>query len=305
MARRKKGRDIQGIFLLDKPLGLSSNAALQKVKRLFNANKAGHTGALDPLATGMLPICLGEATKFCHYLLKTDKRYWVRLRLGIRTDTSDCEGQVIETHAVNVSPAQINQLLATFHGRQKQIPSVFSALKYQGKPLYHYARQGISVPCVARDIEIYSLELRQLNLPDLELEVSCSKGTYIRTLVDDMGQMLGCGAHVTALRRLYMGHFKQDLMYSLTETEQMAEQVANLDSHLLSMDYAVASFPEWLLTPAEALPFKHGQAILCSNVFSATPIRIYEQGAQHRFIGLGEYRNGYLYPKRLLNSEKD
>lgn len=301
MAKHKKGRDIHGIFLLDKPSGLSSNHALQKVKRLFNANKAGHTGTLDPLATGMLVICLGEATKFCHYLLATNKHYHVTARLGIRTDTSDSEGKVIATHQVSQSRTQIENLLANFLGCQKQVPSMFSALKYHGKPLYEYARKGITVPRQARDIEIYSLALRQMNLPELTLEVSCSKGTYIRTLIDDMGQALGCGAHVTALHRLYAGHFKNDRMYTFNEAEAMSEQINILDRCVLPIDYAINAFPKISLRQAKAGSFKHGQPISCINEFPTTLIRIYEESTDtQQFIGVGEYRDGYLYPKRLL-----
>ena len=185
---RKKGRDVHGVFLLDKPQGVSSNDIMQKVKRLFKANKAGHTGALDPLATGMLPICLGEATKFSQFLLDSDKRYVVTAKLGERTDTSDAEGQVVQSREVNVAEADILAALSAFRGEILQVPTMFSALKHNGKPLYEYARAGITVEREARPITIFELKFIDYQAPFLTLEVHCSKGTYIRTLVDDLGE---------------------------------------------------------------------------------------------------------------------
>ncbi|MFT4993975.1 MAG: tRNA pseudouridine55 synthase, partial [Paraglaciecola sp.] len=196
MARKRKGRAIDGILLLDKPLGISSNHALQRVKRLFFAAKAGHTGALDPLATGMLPICLGEATKFSQFLLEADKTYLVTAKLGVRTTTSDADGDIVETKVVNVSQAQLDSACEQFRGPIKQVPSMFSALKHQGKPLYFYARQGIEIDRPARDITIFSLSVSRFEGDEVDMQVHCSKGTYIRSLVDDIGQILGCGAFV-------------------------------------------------------------------------------------------------------------
>ena len=187
---RRRGRDIHGVLLLDKPQGLSSNDALQKVKRLYNANRAGHTGALDPLATGMLPICLGEATKFSQYLLDSDKRYRVIAKLGQRTDTSDADGQIVQERPVNFTQAQLDAALDTFRGDIQQVPSMYSALKYQGKKLYEYARQGIEVPREARSITVYELQFIRWEGDELELEIHCSKGTYIRTITDDLGELL-------------------------------------------------------------------------------------------------------------------
>ncbi len=201
MARRRKGRPVNGVILLDKPTGISSNDALQKVKRIYFAEKAGHTGALDPLATGMLPICLGEATKFSQFLLDSDKRYRVIAKLGERTNTSDSDGEVVETRDINVTPEFLDECIDKFRGESDQVPSMFSALKYQGKPLYEYARQGIEVPREARKITVYEIVLHRFEGDEVEMEVHCSKGTYIRTIVDDLGEMLGCGAHVTMLRR--------------------------------------------------------------------------------------------------------
>ncbi len=201
MARRRKGRPINGVILLDKPTGISSNDALQKVKRIYFAEKAGHTGALDPLATGMLPICLGEATKFSQFLLDSDKRYRVIAKLGERTNTSDSDGEVVETRPVDVTLDKLKACIDQFRGESDQVPSMFSALKYQGKPLYEYARKGIEVPRESRKITVYEIVLHRFEGDEVEMEVHCSKGTYIRTIVDDLGEMLGCGAHVTMLRR--------------------------------------------------------------------------------------------------------
>ena len=196
MAKRRKGRPINGVLLLDKPYEMSSNHALQAVKRIYFAQKAGHTGALDPLATGMLPICLGEGTKFSQYLLDTDKTYQVTAKLGIRTTTSDAGGEVVSEKDVNVSDEQLLQALDTFRGTTKQVPSMYSALKHQGQPLYKYAREGIEVPREARDITVLTLELLRFEHDEVELNIHVSKGTYIRTIVDDLGELLGCGAHV-------------------------------------------------------------------------------------------------------------
>ena len=201
MARRRKGRDINGIVLLDKPLGGSSNQLLQKVRWLFKASKGGHTGALDPLASGMLPLCLGEATKFSQFLLDAEKTYEVTATLGIRTTTSDADGEVVEEKPVTVDEETVRNTCLQFLGKSKQVPSMFSALKHQGKPLYHYARQGITVEREARDIEIFELEVTRIALPEVDMRVKCSKGTYIRSLVDDIGQILECGAYVTRLHR--------------------------------------------------------------------------------------------------------
>ena len=231
---RKKGRDIDGVFLLDKPQGMSSNDIMQKVKRLFQANKAGHTGALDPLATGMLPICLGEATKFSQFLLDADKRYVVTAKLGERTDTSDAEGQIVETRAVNVGTAEILSALEAFRGSILQVPTMFSALKHNGRPLYEYARQGITVAREARPITIFELNFIEYEAPYLTLEVHCSKGTYIRTLVDDLGEALQCGAHVTMLRRIAVANYPTEKMMTWDELQKLVERqdLSLLDAHL-------------------------------------------------------------------------
>ena len=265
---RKKGRDIHGVFLLDKPQGMSSNDILQKVKRIFQANKAGHTGALDPLATGMLPICLGEATKFSQFLLDSDKRYQVTAKLGERTDTSDAEGQVVETKVVNVTEGDIQQALAQFRGDILQVPTMFSALKHQGKPLYEYARAGITVEREARPITIFELKFIAYEAPFLTLEVHCSKGTYIRTLVDDLGEVLGCGAHVTVLRRLAVADYPIAAMMSYADLQNMAENqpLDELDKLLLPMDTAVSTLPKINLNEQQTKAVGFGQRVKFENV---------------------------------------
>jgi len=214
MARRSKGRPVDGILLLNKPEGISSNKALQQAKGIYFAQKAGHTGALDPLATGMLPICFGEATKFTQFLLDTDKTYVVRAKLGERTTTSDSDGEVVETRDVNVTAELLTQEIAKFLGESDQYPSMYSALKYEGKPLYKYAREGIEVPRKCRKINVFSLTLDEFDEQANEIQMTAhvSKGTYIRTIVDDLGENLGCGAHVIYLRRLAVSKYPGERM---------------------------------------------------------------------------------------------
>lgn len=224
MAKRRKGRAINGILLLDKPYEMSSNHALQAVKRIYFAQKAGHTGALDPLATGMLPICLGEGTKFSQFLLDTDKTYIVTAKLGVRTTTSDADGEIVAEKPVNVSQEQLDIALDSFRGTTQQVPSMYSALKYQGQPLYKYAREGIEVPRVSRDITVYKLDLLRFVDDEVDLEIHVSKGTYIRTIIDDLGEMLGCGAHVADLRRVTVGSYPREKMVTIEQLETLLEQ---------------------------------------------------------------------------------
>ncbi|MDX5472853.1 MAG: tRNA pseudouridine(55) synthase TruB, partial [Marinobacter sp.] len=235
--RRFRGREVDGILLLDKPAGITSNDALQQVKRIYAAAKAGHTGALDPLATGMLPICLGEATKFSQFLLEADKRYRVVAKLGERTDTSDADGEVVERRPVNVSAGELIEALDHFRGDIEQVPSMYSALKYQGKPLYQYAREGIEVPRESRPITVYELKLIRFEGDEVELEVHASKGTYIRTIVDDLGERLGCGAHVTVLRRLAVAGYPAERMLTLEQLQCILDNCkANDVSPRLELD---------------------------------------------------------------------
>ena len=299
---RKRGRDIHGVFLLDKPQGMSSNDIMQKVKRIFQANKAGHTGALDPLATGMLPICLGEATKFSQFLLDADKRYLVTAKLGERTDTSDAEGQIVETRDVNVKTSEILTALEQFRGDILQVPTMFSALKHNGKPLYEYARQGITVERKARPITIFELNFIEYNAPYLTLEVHCSKGTYIRTLVDDLGEVLGCGAHVTMLRRTAVADYPTEKMLDWNALQSLAEQqdLALLDALLLPMDTAVAKLPALTLDENQTQGIGFGQRIKFDN-----PNRLQGQvrlfSHENRFLGVAVIdENNVIRPQRLV-----
>lgn len=305
---RRRGRDIHGVLLLDKPQGLSSNDALQKVKRIYNANRAGHTGALDPLATGMLPICLGEATKFSQYLLDSDKRYRVIARLGQRTDTSDADGQIVQERPVNFTQAQLDTALDTFRGNIQQVPSMYSALKYQGKKLYEYARQGIEVPREARSITVYELQFIRWEGDELELEIHCSKGTYIRTITDDLGELLGCGAHVIYLRRLQVAKYPIARMVTLEQLNALVEQAQEqgiapselLDPLLMPMDSPAEDFPEVNLLPAVAGYVKQGQPVQVAGAPASGLVRITE-GEERKFIGIGEIADdGRVAPRRLV-----
>lgn len=297
---RRRGIDIHGVVLIDKPGGYSSNDVLQKVKHLFNANKAGHTGALDPIATGMLPICLGEATKFSQFLLDADKTYRVIARLGERTTTSDSEGEIVATRAVNITRDSLDTHIQSFLGETDQIPSMFSALKYQGKPLYDYARQGISIPREARKITVYSIELIRFSGDELELQIHCSKGTYIRTIIDDLGEKLGCGAHVISLRRLQVANYPFDRMITLDALMALKEAENALDHLLLPMDSAVVMLPEIQVNTIDGNALLQGKRIQVSSSAKSGLCRI-KMGEKPQFIGIGELDDeGYLQPKRLI-----
>ena len=296
---RKRGRDIDGVFLLDKPQGMSSNDIMQKVKRLFQANKAGHSGALDPLATGMLPICLGEATKFSQFLLDADKRYVVTAKLGERTDTSDAEGQVVETRPVNVETSQILTALEQFRGDILQVPTMFSALKHNGKPLYEYARAGITVEREARPITIFGINFIEYQAPSLTLEVHCSKGTYIRTLVDDLGEVLGCGAHVTVLRRTAVADYPTEKMMTWDALQALAEQ-GDLDQHLLPIDTAVSKLPALKLNAEQSKGIGFGQRVKFANEAKLRgQVRLFSD--KNIFLGVALIDdNNVIRPQRLI-----
>ncbi|HEG2206482.1 TPA: tRNA pseudouridine(55) synthase TruB [Enterobacter cloacae] len=305
---RRRGRDVHGVLLLDKPQGASSNDVLQKVKRIYNANRAGHTGALDPLATGMLPICLGEATKFSQYLLDSDKRYRVIARLGQRTDTSDADGLVVEERPVMFSAEQLDAALESFRGDTLQVPSMYSALKYQGKKLYEYARQGIEVPREARPITVYELLFIRHEGDELELEVHCSKGTYIRTIIDDLGEKLGCGAHVIYLRRLAVSKYPVERMVTLEHLHALVEQAQAqgvaaadlLDPLLMPMDSPAADFPVVNLPLTSSVYFKNGNPVRTTNAPLEGLVRVTE-GDDGKFIGMGEMDGeGRVAPRRLV-----
>ncbi|GAB2668180.1 tRNA pseudouridine(55) synthase TruB [Vibrio panuliri] len=308
MARRRKGRPIDGVILLDKPTGISSNDALQKVKRIYFAEKAGHTGALDPLATGMLPICLGEATKFSQFLLDSDKRYRVIAKLGERTDTSDSDGEVVETRPVDVDLAKLEACIDKFRGESDQVPSMFSALKYQGKPLYEYARKGIEVPRESRKITVYEIVLHRFEGDEVEMEVHCSKGTYIRTIVDDLGEMLGCGAHVTMLRRTGVAKYPYERMVTLEQLNELLEQAHReeiaprelLDPLLLPMDTAVEDLPEVNMNAELTDLVQHGMPVQVAGAPAEGTVRM-TSGKEKLFIGVAQIDdNGRVAPKRLV-----
>lgn len=302
--QRLPKRPVSGVFLLDKITGVSSNAALQRIKRLYQADKAGHTGSLDPLASGLLPICLGEATKFSQFLLDADKRYTVTGKLGERTDTFDAEGKIIASAPVHVSEAQLRDVVQTFLGKQQQLPPMYSALKKDGKPLYELARQGIEVEREYREIEIFSCQLLSFDGQSFSLDVHCSKGTYIRTLVDDIGAALGCYAHVTVLRRTAAGPFRAEQMLNSDATAELKDSngLAALDALLLPVDCLVQALPKVVMPVAMAHFINHGQPVLLKSAPKDGVLAMYDDSG--RFLGVGEVNDdGYLAPKRLLRSE--
>ena len=298
--KKKIFLDLDGVFLLDKPIGLSSNQALQQVKRIFNARKAGHTGSLDPLASGMLPLCFGEATKFSQFLLESDKYYRVIFKLGEATTTGDAEGDVIECKPVSVEHAALLATLKQFFGAITQIPSMYSALKYQGQPLYKLARQGIEVPRPAREIIIHAIELLSFDGLYAEVDVHCTKGTYIRTLVEDIGKVLGCGAHVTGLRRLAAGPYQATQMISMSHLEALASATPdNLKSLLLPVETLAATCPPINLTSLTTFCVRRGQPVLIPH--SPTEGWVKLISSECRFLGMGVVlSDGRIAPKRLI-----
>jgi len=303
--RRSKGRDVHGILLLDKPQGLTSNQVLQKVKRLFDARKAGHTGSLDPLATGMLPICFGEATKISSFLLNADKRYIAVCKLGQRTDSADADGNILTTRSVEgISEPQVREILQQFVGEQQQVPPMHSAIKQDGVPLYKLAHQGIEVEREARSITVYQLELIKFEKDILELDISCSKGTYVRTLADDIGEALGCGAHIAALRRLQVGVFDGAEMHTLDELNTLKEQgVTALDQTLLPVDSGLNDWADVQLTSDSTFYIRQGQAVFVPQLKTEGYVRLYDPS--HEFIGIGMVlEDGRVAPKRLMNLAK-
>ena len=315
MAKRKnKGRDISGVLLLDKPKGSSSNHALQKVKRLFGAAKAGHTGSLDPLATGMLPVCFGEATKISAFLLDADKRYHLKCQLGISTTTGDAEGEVVETRDVSaISEADVTAVLPEFIGVIEQIPPMYSALKHNGERLYKLARQGIEVERKARSVTIYDIDFISLSKEAspleegqveskprliLELEVACSKGTYVRTLVEDIAKRLNSCAHITKLHRLSVGPYAGEML-TVEQLMVLAEQGTEaLDACLQPIDSGVADWPDVHLGADAAFYVRQGQAVMVPHAPTHGWVRIYDQS---HFLGLGEIQDdGLVAPRRMI-----
>lgn len=311
MARRRKGRPLNGVLLLDKPQGMTSNFALQKVRRLYGAQKAGHTGSLDPLATGVLPICFGEATKYSKYLLNADKGYLATATLGEVRDTGDSDGALVSQHAVpELSEPMLESMFAEFRGDILQVPSMYSALKHQGRPLYEWARKGITIERPARPVTIMRLELTALRDAAMDLRVECTKGTYIRSLVEDIGQALGCGAHVSMLRRFKAGHFDLGQTITLAQLEALAEGRDQMDSYLLPVDCLLPDFPEVLVNNTQGESLLHGQAVRIPAFEKTGLHRLYIAEAENLdvrctpagFAGMVEVQpGGLIQPKRLIN----
>jgi tRNA pseudouridine55 synthase len=304
-ARPRVGwRDVDGILLLDKEVGLSSNQALQRARHLYRARKAGHTGSLDPLASGVLPLCFGQATKFAGHLLNADKTYRATVALGARTRTGDREGEIVERRAIPaLEPAGVEQVLERFRGELLQVPPMYSALKRDGEPLYALARRGASVERPPRRIAIHRLVLLALAKESLELEVSCSKGTYIRTLGEDIAQALGTCGHLAALRRTAVGSFTGRPSATLGELAALDGRLAALDAHLLPVDAALGELPRTALDASATALLRHGQAVRFEAEPAGTRIRAYD--AAGTFLGLGVVApdGGALVPLRLMRLE--
>lgn len=295
---RSNRRPIHGVFLLDKVPGYSSNASLQKVKRLFNAQKAGHTGSLDPIASGLLPICLGEATKLSSYLLHSDKRYVVRVRLGVETDTADIEGAVIlQGEVPPLTASLIDEVLTPFRGAIAQVPPMYSALKHQGQRLYDLARKGLDIEREPRPITIYELLLQGFTETSLDLEVHCSKGTYIRSLAQDIGRALGCGGHVEVLRRTAVGDLRLENATTVDGLEAL--ELPGRDRCLQPMDGLVAHFPRVELSDSLSALVRQGNPVLVAQAPTSGWVRLYGPGIG--FMGLGEVLDdGRVGPRRIL-----
>lgn len=297
MQTKRIKRPISGVLLLDKPIGITSNAALQHAKRLYQASKAGLTGILDPLASGLLPICFGEATKFAQYPTDADKSYDATIKLGITTDTGDSEGQILTQTKPITGIAAVKEVIAQFIGTTLQTPPMYSALKHQGQPLYKYARQGVDIERKAREITLHRITLIDFGDDVLRISVDCSKGTYIRVLAEDIGCQLGCGAHLTALRRTQVGRFSLADATTLDSLE--ARPAAGRDQLLLPVDCLVTHLPEVHLEQEGAFFFRLGQSILFAKLEPLQRYRIYDE--KHEFMGIGEAdETGRLAPKRLV-----
>ncbi len=296
---------IDGVVLLDKPAGMSSQGAVTAVKRALNADKAGHTGTLDPMATGLLPICLGEATKYAQDLLEADKTYIAQVKFGSRTDTGDAEGLIIEELPLPIFAdetamrAALNSLLPQFTGLIAQVPPMYSALKRDGKPLYEYARAGVELERAAREITIHAIRWTNINWPEATLEVSCSKGTYIRVLAEDLGNALGCGAHLVGLRRTEVGHLTLDQSFTI-ESIQQGLQASS--SYILPVDALLQTLPHLTVDEEQAKRLEMGQRVPLNLPPVEALVRIYRAtAAPHNFIGTADWRSGVLHPKRLIS----
>ncbi|MCH8499441.1 MAG: tRNA pseudouridine(55) synthase TruB [Marinobacter sp.] len=305
MSRRRRGRDVNGILVIDKPQGLTSNAVLQQVKQLLGAAKAGHTGALDPLATGVLPLCFGEATKFAQLMLDSDKAYVARGKLGVITDSGDSDGQVMEQRPVpeGLTAADLEAVLANFRGPIEQVPSMYSALKHKGRPLYEYAREGITVERPARPVTIFQLELLSVTGDEFDIVVRCSKGTYIRSLVEDIGAALGCGAHVTALRRTEAAGYGLEQSHQVAELEAQRAQGLSLDGLLLPVESGLTFLSEVALAGPSLVSLLNGQPVRIADQSISGFVRLYGDG---KFLGLGEAEPAgeevEILPRRLVKT---
>lgn len=301
MPKRRKGRDVTGVLLFDKPAGYTSNSALQKVKHLFKARKAGHTGSLDPLATGLLPICFGEATKISGFLLDADKYYLVTCKLGVATDTGDAEGEVAERAELpDFDERSVATVLAHFKGQIEQLPPMYSAIKHNGQRLYNLARKGLEVERNPRQVEIHQLHLEQAREDELDLRVHCSKGTYIRTLAEDIARALGTVGHVIALRRDGMGPYRQSQLWTMADLEACSERGQDaLDGTLESMDTALEQYPAVELADDLAFFIGQGQAVFVPRAPGHGWVRLYSTCGV--FLGMGQILDdGRVGPKRLL-----
>ena len=294
-------RNINGVLLLDKPLGFSSNQALQKVKWLYSAAKAGHTGTLDPLATGLLPICLGEATKFAQYVTDADKTYFATIQLGATTTTGDAEGEVLSTAPVNVSLSQFQAASQQFIGEISQIPPMYSALKHEGKALYEYAREGVDIARQPRLIRIQNIAVDKFEVDVAQITVICSKGTYIRTLAEDIGAQLGCGAHLIGLRRTETAGYLLPQAVTIEQLEAMA--IESREALLLPVDSAIESLPVVTLNADAAFYLMQGQAVWQAGKMPSGDMRLYDE--QNNFLGLGCLQDdGKIAPKRLIKNNQ-
>lgn len=297
------------MIVLDKPKGLSSNQALQTVKRLLSAAKGGHTGSLDPLATGVLPLCFGEATKFSQFLLTSDKRYWTKIKLGIRTASGDADGEVLEERPViGITQCDVERVLERFQGELEQVPSMYSAIKHHGQPLYKLARQGLEVERKPRRIVIYENRLVAWGGDEFDIEIYCSKGTYVRTIAEEIGELLGCGAHVTELRRLQAGPFTVDDAVTMDELQSARDDsgIHGVDAYLLPVESTVRDWPEVRLTDLTAYYIRQGQPVIVPHAPSTGWVRITElEDSEERFIGVGEVLDdGRIAPRRLTLIER-
>lgn len=290
---RAPRRRVDGVLLLDKPPGLSSNGALQRAKRCYRAHKAGHTGTLDPLATGLLPLCFGEATKFAQFLLDATKRYTATVHFGITTTTGDAEGEIVDERPVALAPSDIAAALPSFTGRIRQTPPAHAALKLAGRKYYEYARAGVAIPRVARDVEIHRLALIEWNAPEAVLDVGCGKGTYMRVLAEDLGTMLGCGAHLSALRRTATGGFVIADAITLADLERMDE--AARDACLLPVTALVAHLPAVTLDAPAAALFRNGRAVDARDV----PDGVCAVFSGGDLLGVGDAASSHVQPRRV------